>query len=130
MPEVAAAAAGASGAAEVGGTADEGLAVPAGLRAEVADAFQRSVVEVLATKTALAAERCGAQTIVLGGGVMEQLHLFPRIRTRTQDALNGYIHAPEILERIDEFIVAPGLGNKAGVSGCIALGQQALAAST
>ena len=70
------------------------------------------------------------ERIVLGGGVMEQLHLFPRIRTETQSLLNGYIHAPEILDRIDEFIVPPGLGNKAGVSGCIALGQLALESAT
>ena len=69
------------------------------------------------------------QRIVLGGGVMEQLQLFPRIRTRTVELLNGYVQAPEILERIDEFIVPPGLGNRAGVAGCIALGQQALAAA-
>lgn len=69
------------------------------------------------------------QRIILGGGVMEQLHLFPRIRIRTVELLNGYVQAPEILERIDEFIVPPGLGNRAGVSGCIALGQQALAQS-
>jgi len=70
------------------------------------------------------------QRIILGGGVMEQLHLFPRIRTRTVEMLNGYVQAPEILERIDEFIVPPGLGNRAGVSGCIALGQLALDAAT
>jgi fructokinase len=70
------------------------------------------------------------ERIVLGGGVMEQLHLFPRIRTRTQALLNGYIHVPEILEHMDDFIVPPGLGNKAGVSGCIALGQLALESTT
>lgn len=69
------------------------------------------------------------QRIVLGGGVMEQLQLFPRIRARTVELLNGYVQAPEILERIDEFIVPPGLGNRAGVAGCIALGQQALTAA-
>jgi fructokinase len=67
------------------------------------------------------------QRIVLGGGVMEQLHLFPRVRRMTQELLNGYVQAPEILDRIDEFIVPPGLGNRAGAAGCIALGQQALA---
>ena len=67
------------------------------------------------------------QRIILGGGVMEQEHLFPRVRTRTQDLLNGYVQAPEILERIDEYIVPPGLGNRAGAAGCIALGQSALA---
>lgn len=70
------------------------------------------------------------QRIVLGGGVMEQLHLFPRVRTRTQELLNGYVQAPEILDRIDEYIVPPGLGNRAGAAGCIALGQRALTAAS
>ena len=69
------------------------------------------------------------ERIVLGGGVMEQLHLFPRIHRMTQELLNGYVQAPQILDRIDEFIVPPGLGNRAGAAGCIALGQQALAAT-
>src|SRR3989304_3179191 len=55
--------------AEVGGTADDGATVPDALAAEIAAGFQDSVVDVLATKTALAAQRCGARTIVLGGGV-------------------------------------------------------------
>ena len=69
------------------------------------------------------------ERIILGGGVMEQLHLFPRVHRMTQELLNGYVQAPEILERIDAYIVPPGLGNRAGAAGCIALGQQALAAS-
>jgi tRNA N6-adenosine threonylcarbamoyltransferase len=54
---------------EAGGTADDGITLPAELVAEVAWAFQDSVVDVLATKTARAAEAAGARTIVLGGGV-------------------------------------------------------------
>ena len=69
------------------------------------------------------------QRIVLGGGVMEQLHLFEKVRARTLELLNGYVQAPEILEHIDDYIVPPGLGNRAGAAGCIALGQQALAGS-
>jgi fructokinase len=68
------------------------------------------------------------QRIVLGGGVMEQLHLFPKVRARTLELLNGYVQSPEILDRIDEYIVPPGLGNRAGAAGCIALGQQVVAA--
>jgi fructokinase len=37
------------------------------------------------------------------------------------ELLNGYIQAPEILERIDQYIVPPGLGGNAGVLGAIAL---------
>ncbi len=69
------------------------------------------------------------QRIILGGGVMEQEHIFPMIRERVQDYLNGYVQSPAILENIDTYIVPPGLGNKAGVLGAIALAQQA-AAST
>jgi fructokinase len=65
--------------------------------------------------------------IILGGGVMDQEHMFPMVRRRTLELLNGYVQAPEILDSIDTFIVPPGLGNRAGVSGCVALGQQALA---
>jgi fructokinase len=64
--------------------------------------------------------------IILGGGVMEQAHLFPLVRNRVQELLNGYLKTPLILDRIDEYIVRPGLGNRAGVLGAIALAQQAI----
>jgi fructokinase len=64
--------------------------------------------------------------IILGGGVMEQAHLFPLVRNRVQELLNGYLKSPLILDRIDEYIVRPGLGNRAGVLGAIALAQQAI----
>jgi N6-L-threonylcarbamoyladenine synthase len=49
---------------------------------ELAYGFQESVVEVLATKTALAAERSAARTIVLGGGVAANAVLRDRIAER------------------------------------------------
>jgi len=61
------------------------------------------------------------QRIILGGGVMRRADLFGRIRREVLELLNGYIQAPEILERIDQYIVAPGLGGNAGVLGAIAL---------
>ncbi len=67
------------------------------------------------------------QRIIMGGGVMEQRQLFPLIRARVQELLNNYLQLPAILERIDEYIVPPGLGNRAGVLGAIALAQDALA---
>lgn len=69
------------------------------------------------------------QRIVMGGGIMEQPRVFPAIRQKVQALLNGYLQVPEILERIDEYIVPPHLGNKAGVLGGIALAQQALEAA-
>ena len=65
------------------------------------------------------------QRVILGGGVMQQAHLFPLIRSEVQRLLNEYLKAPEILDRIEEYIVPPGLGNRAGIKGAIALGQQA-----
>ncbi len=66
------------------------------------------------------------QRIILGGGVMDQAHLFPLVRRKTVELLNGYVQSPQILEQIDRYIVPPGLGNKAGVLGAIALAEQQL----
>jgi fructokinase len=65
------------------------------------------------------------QRIVMGGGVMEQSQLFPLIRHKVQTLLNGYVQSPDILERIDAYIVPPKLGGQAGVLGAIALAQEA-----
>ena len=66
------------------------------------------------------------QRIIMGGGVMKQQHLFPRIRKYLQEFLNGYVQKKEILEEIDEYVVYPGLGDEAGFVGSIALGKLAL----
>lgn len=64
--------------------------------------------------------------VILGGGVMHQRQLFPLIRQEVQRALNGYVSAAAVLEEIDEYIVPPGLGDNAGLSGAIALGLMAI----
>lgn len=69
------------------------------------------------------------QRIIMGGGVMKQAHLFPKIRQKVQSLLNGYVQKAEITQAIDEYIVAPGLGDRAGVLGAIALGQAAAEAA-
>lgn len=63
------------------------------------------------------------QRIVMGGGVMEQPHLFPLVRRGLRDLLNGYIQAPQIAEEIESYVVPPALGGRAGVLGGIALAQ-------
>lgn len=65
------------------------------------------------------------QRIILGGGVMQQRQLFPLVRRRVQELLNGYLSVPAILDQIDDYIVPPGLGDRAGVLGAIALAQHA-----
>lgn len=59
------------------------------------------------------------QRIVLGGGVMQQAALFPLIRHDVQKILNGYVQSPAILDRIEDYIVPPKLGNRSGVLGAI-----------
>jgi fructokinase len=68
------------------------------------------------------------QRIVLGGGVMNQPHLFPLVRREFVALLNGYLRATEILDRIDSFIVPPGLGNRSGRLGALAMAEQLLRA--
>ena len=62
--------------------------------------------------------------IILGGGVMQREFLFPKVRRRVSELLNGYVASKEILEGIEDYIVAPGLGNQSGSLGAIALAMQ------
>lgn len=64
------------------------------------------------------------ERIILGGGVMDQAHLFPLVRQKVQQQLNGYVQSPAILDKIDQYIVPPVLGNRAGILGAIALAEQ------
>ena len=66
------------------------------------------------------------ERIILGGGVMEQAHLFPMIRKKIITSINGYLKSPAVSDQIKQYIVPPALGNRAGVLGGIALGLQAL----
>lgn len=68
------------------------------------------------------------EKIILGGGVMQQKHLFPLIRRKTAGLLNGYIRSGAILEDIDSYIVEPGLGTKSGATGALLLARDAYAA--
>ncbi|MCD9021761.1 ROK family protein [Cohnella silvisoli] len=64
--------------------------------------------------------------IILGGGVMHQVQLFPLIREQVRSNLKGYVSAAALADGIDDYIVPPGLGDNAGLSGSIALGLRAL----
>ena len=61
------------------------------------------------------------QRIIIGGGVMQKDFMFPSVRKKTQELLNGYINHAMILKHIDEYIVPPALGGRSGVLGSIAL---------
>jgi fructokinase len=76
---------------------------------------------------ALASLTCAIspRRIILGGGVMQQPGLIAHIRQKTLALLNGYVRSAVILDHIDEYIVLPGLGNRAGMLGALALAKRA-----
>jgi len=65
------------------------------------------------------------EKIILGGGVMAQQHLFPRIRKNVKKLIGGYLKLEALEEGIDEYIVMPKLGENAGTYGALALAIQA-----
>ena len=65
------------------------------------------------------------QRVVLGGGVMQQAGIIDQVRREVQQIINGYLQTDRITRDIDQLIVAPGLGNRSGVLGAIALAIQA-----
>lgn len=58
------------------------------------------------------------EKIILGGGVMKQKQLFPLIRNEFAKIMNSYLPTPDL----DQYIVSPGLGDNAGIIGCLLLG--------
>ncbi len=64
------------------------------------------------------------QRIILGGGIMQQRQLFPLVRREVQNLLNGYVRVAAIIDNIEQYVVPPELGSRAGVLGAIALARQ------
>jgi fructokinase len=63
------------------------------------------------------------QRIVVGGGVMARPGLLDAVRERLVDLNAGYLETPMMGEAIDRYVVAPALGERAGVLGAIVLAQ-------
>jgi fructokinase len=62
--------------------------------------------------------------VVLGGGVMEQRHLFPRIHNHVIQLTNGYLQHPAVqADGVASYIVPPGLGTRCGMLGAIELAR-------
>lgn len=67
------------------------------------------------------------ERIVLGGGVSAVPGLLPRVRVRLRELLAGYLDAPQLGDGIEDFLVFPALGSRAGVVGAIELARLAAA---
>src|SRR5581483_231443 len=61
------------------------------------------------------------QRIVIGGGVMEAPGLLGRVRERVVELVGGYLDTPALETAIEDYLVPPSLGARAGVLGAIAL---------
>jgi N6-L-threonylcarbamoyladenine synthase len=57
--------------------------------ADIAASFQTAVVDVLIKKTERAAERIGAKTVLLGGGVAANNELRKRLQTMCETAVSA-----------------------------------------
>jgi fructokinase len=64
------------------------------------------------------------QRIIIGGGLMKNPGLMPAVRLKVADNLNGYIRSEAIMKDMDSYIVAPALGDLAGVVGALELAKR------
>lgn len=60
------------------------------------------------------------ERIIIGGGIMKQAQLYPLIREKFAALMNGYVNLPDL----EQYIVAPGLEDNAGITGCLLLAAQ------
>jgi fructokinase len=61
--------------------------------------------------------------VVVGGGVMARGQVIDAVRARLVELNAGYLETPMMGEAVDRYVVAPALGERAGVLGAIALAQ-------
>lgn len=65
------------------------------------------------------------EIIILGGGVMHQMQLFPLIRKKVTEYLGGYVNTEELSD-MEHYIVPASLHDDQGIMGCLELGRRAL----
>jgi fructokinase len=61
--------------------------------------------------------------VIAGGGVLQRPALMPAVQSRLRALLAGYLESPLLRDEIDRYLVAPELGDRAGVLGAIALAE-------
>ena len=64
------------------------------------------------------------QRIILGGGVAMHTGLLNTIRFKVKQLLNGYIQSKMLIDRMEDYILAPTLGNRSGGLGAIAMARK------
>jgi fructokinase len=64
------------------------------------------------------------QRIIIGGGLMRNPGLIPEVRRKVVENLKGYIRSVSITEDINQYIVAPALGDLSGVTGALELAKR------
>ncbi len=62
------------------------------------------------------------EKIIFGGGVMKQRQLYPLIYKEFEKLINNYVPTPDL----KDYIVPCGLGDNAGIIGCLLLAQDLL----
>ena len=105
------------------------LGVPREKLPEVADSdpVWPFVAHYLAHLCAILVMTASPEVIFLGGGIMKRTCLFPLIRKKLREILNGYIKTPQIIEGdlIDSYIVPASFGSDTGVRGALELANMA-----
>ena len=86
----------------------------------------RDAAEILAGGLVSIITILSPRRIILGGGVMHGPNMLELVRAAVPRRLNGYLQVPALLDHIDQYLTAPALGDRAGVLGALALGQEAL----
>jgi|SRR5690349_7571716 len=61
--------------------------------------------------------------IILGGGVSQHPGLHEAVRCKVKQLVNGYLQSTLLVDRIDEYILPPFLGNRSGGLGAIAMAR-------
>lgn len=68
---------------------------------------------------------CSPERIIIGGGVMETTGLHGMIACKTKEKLGGYLLGGVMEGDLTDYVVAPGLGGRAGSLGALALAMSA-----
>jgi fructokinase len=85
------------------------------------------VADYLAQLASSIALTLSVERIVFGGGVMADGQLIPLVRKATARYLNGYLEPLRDPSRLEDYICAPALGARSGVTGALLLAQAILA---